>query len=70
VLLEPGYNVCGWSSAEDVLGVPGWMEELQEDARLEGTGFSNLEWSAAPDLVAGVSHILGERAGLVEGLLM
>ena len=55
---------------EDVPGVPGWMEELQEDTRPEGTSFSDLERSAAPDLVAGMSHILGEQAGLVEGLLM
>jgi hypothetical protein len=46
------------------------MEELQEDARLEGTGFSDSEWSAVPDLVTGMSQISGEQAGLVEGLLM
>jgi hypothetical protein len=42
---------------DGVLGVPGWAEELQEVTRLEGTGFSDLEWSAVPDLVAGLSHI-------------
>ena len=55
----------GSRDSRGVLGVPGWTEELQEDARPEGTGFSNSERSAAPDLVAGVSHISGERAGLV-----
>jgi len=52
---------CRWSSAdgvpEGVPGVPGWMEELQEVTRPEGTGFSDSEWSAAPDLVTGLSHI-------------
>jgi hypothetical protein len=46
------------------------MEELQEVTRPEGTGFSDSERSTAPDLVAGLSHILGEWAGLVEGLLI
>ena len=63
-------EVCGWSSADGVPGVPGWAEELREVTRPEGTGFSDSEWSAAPDLVAGLSHFSGERAGLVEGLLM
>jgi hypothetical protein len=63
-------EMCRWSSADGVLGVPGWAEELQEVTRLEGTGFSDLEWSAAPDLVAGLSPISGERAGLVKGSLM
>jgi hypothetical protein len=66
--MELSRGCSGGSRA--VPGVPGWTEELQEDTRMEGTGFSNSEWSAAPDLVAGVSHISGEWAGLVEGLLM
>jgi hypothetical protein len=66
ILLE----TCGWSSSDGVPGVPGWTEELQEVTRPEGTSFSDSEWSTAPDLVAGVSHISGGQAGLVEGLLM
>ena len=63
-------DVCGWSSADGVPGVPGWAEELQEVTRPEGTGFSDSEWSTAPDLVARLSPISGERAGLVKGSLI
>jgi hypothetical protein len=40
----------------------------KEGTRWEGTGFSDLEESAVPDLVAGLSPISGEGAGLVEGI--
>jgi hypothetical protein len=55
---------------DGVLGVPGWAEELQEVTRPEGTGFSDSERSAVPDLVAGLSPISRELAGLVKGSLM
>jgi hypothetical protein len=62
--------VHGWSSADGVPGVPGWAEELQEVTRPEGTGFSDSEQSAVPDLVAGLSPISRELAGLVKGSLI
>ena len=60
----------GSGGVPGVPGVPGWTEELQEDTRPEGTGFSDSEWSAAPDLVARLSPISGELAGLVKGSLI
>jgi hypothetical protein len=42
----------------------------KEGTRLEGTGFSDLERSAVPDLVAGLSQTSEVRADLVGGLLM
>ena len=50
-------------------GVPASMCGLRRFTRLEGTGFSNLERSTAPNSALGVSQISGSGLDLLGGIL-